>query len=96
MQHACERDGSITALRYLAVRYGAAELDHCLTAQLETQANDCVVCAYSARSVDLLARAAYVKHQVEEKAVTVNEAIRELARRMRNVQQMKQQGGTLQ
>ena len=92
MRHAGERDGSITTLRYLAVRYGAAELDRCLTAQLETQTNDCVACANSARSVDLLARAAYVKNQVEEKGVTVNAALRELARRMRNVQQMKRSG----
>jgi hypothetical protein len=92
MKPACERGSSIKALRDLAGFYGAAELNRCLTAQLETQTNGCVVCADSARTVDLLAWAAYVKNRVEEKGVTVNGAIRELGCRMRRAQQMKLQG----
>ena len=88
MKSACERGSSIKAVRDLARCYGAAELNHCLTTQIETQTNGCVVCADSSRSVDLLARAAYVKNRVEEKGVTVNEAIRELGRKMRGVQQV--------
>lgn len=74
MKPACEQGSSIKALRDLAGFYGAAELNRCLTAQLETQTNDCGVCADSARTVDLLAWSASVKNRVEEKGVTVNEA----------------------
>ena len=96
MKPVCARGTSIKVVRELARSYGAAALDRCLTAQIETQTNDCVVCVDSARSVDLLARAVYVKNRVEEKGVTFNEAMRELGLKMRSVQQMKDQGGTFQ
>ena len=96
MKPVCERGSAIKSVRDLARSYGTAALNRCLTAQLETQTNGCVVCADRTRSVDLLARAAYVKNRVEEKGVTVNEAIRESGGKMRGVQQMKHQGGTLQ
>jgi hypothetical protein len=89
MKHAGERGSAIKVVRDLARFYGAAALNRCLAAQLEMQTNGCVVCADNARSVDLLARAAYVKNRVEEKGATVNEAIRELGRKMRGVQQVK-------
>lgn len=89
MKQACERATYIKDVRSLARSFSAAELNRCLAAQIDRQMNGCAVCAVSSHSVDLLARAVYVKTMVEEKGVTVKAAMRELGRKMRSVQQMK-------
>lgn len=89
MKQNCGQTGRISHVRALAQGFSAAELDRCLARQIEWQANRCLVCADSVMSVDLLARAVYVRNQVEEAGVTLDQALRELGHRMRRVHQMK-------
>ena len=90
MKQACKQGRYIKDVRALARFFSTAELNRCLASQIDRQTNGCAVCADSSRSVDLLARAVYVKTMVEEKGVTVKEAMRELGRKMRSIQQMKE------
>ena len=92
MQQACEREPRFGRVRALALDFSAEELDRCLQQQIDTAGNECMVCTDSTQSLDLLARAAYVRNGVEETGITLTGALRELGRRMRRVHQWAEQG----
>lgn len=83
------RGTPVSFVRALAQALSTAELEHCLAEQIEAHKNSCVVCADHALSVDLLARATYVRNRVDGAGVTLNQALRDLGRRMRRVYEFK-------
>lgn len=87
MKQTCAPGMGMAKVRRLAESFTAAELNRCLDAQIDTQANACMACLNNAQALDLLARAAYVRHKVETGGDTVNGAMRELGRRMRRLLQ---------
>ena len=88
MKQDCRQAGRISHIRALAQNFSAAELDHCLARQIEMQSNRCLVCADNVMSVDLLARAAWVRNLVEKTGVTPDQALRKLGHRMRRVHRL--------
>jgi hypothetical protein len=80
-----KRDIYIREIRELAKRFTPEEIDICIAQQLETGENVCRVTGPTDRVIDELAKAHLVRNLME-KGAPLNEAVRELARRIRLVQ----------
>jgi len=83
-------DLHLAEIRVLAQRFRPDELEACISDQLRTGANVCEPSGRTEEIVGVLAKAEFVK-ALTEKGFTLSEAIREIGRRMRAVQQ---QGGS--
>jgi hypothetical protein len=81
-----DRDVTIATIRRLARQFDADELARCLEDELRLGGNECVRDGSRDEIVGELAKAEFVRHQVE-RGVALPDAIRELARRIRAVQQ---------
>lgn len=80
-------------IRELAARYSAAELDACLNAEITEGVNACHVEGDVGDVVNTLAEAEFVRERVEDGA-SLPDAVRELARRMRAVQELGSAAGS--
>lgn len=76
----------LAEIRALAQRFSPDELEACIRDQLEEGANVCEPSGRMEEIVGVLAKAEFVK-ALMEKGFTLSEAMRELGRRMRAVQQ---------
>jgi hypothetical protein len=76
----------LAEIRALAQRFSAEELEACIGDQLEKGANLCGPSGQTEEIIDVLARAEFVKVYMS-KGATLREAVRELGRRIRAVQQ---------
>jgi hypothetical protein len=83
-------DLHLAEIRALAQRFEPDELEACIRDQLEEGANVCEPSGRTEEIVGVLAKAEFVK-VLMEKGTTLPEAMRELGRRIRAVQQ---QGGS--
>jgi hypothetical protein len=79
-------DLHLAEIRALAQRFSPDELEACIRDQLEEGANVCEPSGRTEEIVGVLAKAEFVK-ALMEKGFTLSEAMRELGRRMRAVQQ---------
>jgi len=77
----------ITAVRELVRAFSIKQLDSCLNEQIAGQSNNCIANRPENEPVDILARAAYVKGLMEQ-SMTLSQAMRELGRNMRALQEM--------
>jgi uncharacterized protein YoaH (UPF0181 family) len=77
----------VKEIRELARRYTAEEIEACIAQQLGAGTNPCEAGESTTEIVNVLAKAEYVQHLMQEKGMTIGEAIRELGRRIRAVQQ---------
>jgi hypothetical protein len=75
---------NMSTVRSLAERYSYEQLDACLQAEISGGINRCVDRADRDIAIDLLARAGQVR-QLLDGGMVVNEAMRELGRRMRQI-----------
>jgi hypothetical protein len=80
------QDMHIGEIRELAKRFTPQQLEDCIGRQLSEGSNPCDTEASVEETINVLAKAEYVKHLVEQ-GMSVNEAIRELGRRVRAAQQ---------
>lgn len=83
-------DFHLAEIRALAQRFSPEELEACIRDQLEAGANVCEPSGKTEEIVGVLAKAEFVKARMAQ-GTTLPEAIRELGRRIRAVQQ---QGGS--
>lgn len=79
-------DLHLAEIRTLAQRFSPEELEACIRDQIEEGANVCAPSGRTEEIVGILAKAEFVK-ALMKKGCTLSEAIRELGRRMRAVQQ---------
>ena len=79
-------DLHLAEIRALAQRFRPEELEACIRDQLEEGANVCEPSGRTEEIVGVLAKAEFVK-ALTEKGFTLSEAVRELGRRIRAVQQ---------
>lgn len=79
-------DLHLAEVRALAQRFGPDELEACIRDQLEEGANVCESSGRTEEIVGVLAKAEFVKARMAQGA-TLPEAMRELGRRIRAVQQ---------
>jgi hypothetical protein len=75
----------IATIRRLARQFDADELERCLQSELRLGDNECIRDGTRDEIVGELAKAEFVRQQVE-RGVALPDAIRELARRIRAVQ----------
>jgi hypothetical protein len=76
---------AIATIRRLARQFDADQLERCLQEELQLGDNECIREGSRDEIVGELAKAEFVRHQVE-RGVALPDAIRELARRIRAVQ----------
>jgi hypothetical protein len=77
----------VKEIRQLVRRFSPEQIDQCLGQQLETGVNVCLKDASSEKIISELAKAGFVRELVE-KGVSLPDALRELAHRMREFLQM--------
>jgi phosphoribosyl-ATP pyrophosphohydrolase len=76
----------VREIKELAKKFSPEQIEGCIGQELETGANVCLRDESSEKVVNELAKAQFVRALVE-KGVPLADALRELARRMRQVQQ---------
>jgi len=77
---------NVKEIKELAKRFSPAEIEGCITQQLETGANVCLKSELTEKVINELAKAEFVKGLMAE-GMSLAEALRELAKRMRRVQE---------
>lgn len=77
----------IREVRELARRFSAAQIEGCIQHQLDEGSNPCAPDGSAEEAMSVLAKAEYVRHLMEERDLSLSEAIRELGRRIRALQQ---------
>lgn len=75
----------IAELREIARKYSAEDIERCITTQVETGENVCVKGMDTDAIIDELSKAEYVRKLTEE-GMSLADALRELAHRMRLIQ----------
>ncbi len=73
-------------IRDLAKRFTPEQIEGCITQQVETGENVCLRDASSEKIINELSKAAFIRELMEKKGMSLPDALRELARRMRQVQ----------
>lgn len=77
----------VKEIRELAKRFTPEEIESCITQQLETGKNVCLRNPSTEYIINELSKAGFVKNLMAE-GMELADALRELARRMRNIQNM--------
>ncbi|MBF0345281.1 MAG: hypothetical protein HQL06_13760 [Nitrospirae bacterium] len=72
-------------VRDLANRFTPQEIDTCITQQLQEGINECKMGLTTDHVINELSKAEFVRKRMEE-GVTLTDAMRELAKKIRNVQ----------
>ena len=80
-----DKKNMMTMVRELVTVFDKSRLDRCLNHSIENNPNSCVDMGENSDNVNILAKAVYIREKVDG-GETVNNAIRELGRRMRQVQ----------
>ena len=76
------QDMHIKEIRELAKRFSPEELERCMNQQLNEGCNSCDTEASAEETMNVLAKADYVRHLIDG-GMSLGEAIRELGRRIR-------------
>lgn len=79
---------SLKEIRALARKFSAGEIELCIIEHIERGRNICIRNRTAKEVVNELARSAFVRSMMEEHGMTLGEALRELARRMRKTHEM--------
>ena len=74
-------------IRELARKYSPDQIEGCITQQIETGKNVCMADADSVRIVNELAKASFIRKRMEE-GMSLPDAIRELAKKMREFMEL--------
>ena len=83
-----ERDGiHLREIRELAGRFSGPQIEGCIHHQLDSGDNPCAPNESAERAMGVLAKAEYVRHLMDDRGYSLSQAIRELGRRIRQVQQ---------
>lgn len=77
---------NISEIKEIAKRFTPEQIEGCITQQIETGKNICLINKSSEKIIDELSKAEFVKNLME-KGMSLADALRELAGRMRLMQQ---------
>ncbi len=77
---------NISEIKEIAKRFTPEQIEGCITQQIETGKNICLINESSEKIIDELSKAEFVKNLME-KGMSLADALRELAGRMRLMQQ---------
>lgn len=76
---------NVSEIKELAKKFSPEEIERCITQQIETGENVCLKDESSEKVINELSKAEFVR-DLMEKGMNLADALRELARRMRQVQ----------
>lgn len=77
-------------IRELAKKFTPEQIEGCITQQIETGENVCLRDASSEKIINELSKAAFIRELMEKEGMSLPDALRELASRMRQVQSGKE------
>lgn len=77
---------NIKEIKKLAEKYPVEKIEACINEVIETGQNSCDVSGDTLEVINTLAKAEYVRKLMEEKGLSEIEALRELARKIRQIQ----------
>lgn len=80
--------GDFREIKEIANRYTPEEIEGCITQQIETGRNICLTDATSQRIINELSKASFIRQKIEE-GMTLPDAVRELAERMRRFSEVR-------
>lgn len=80
-----KQDIHIAEIRHLASSFTPDEIEQCIEQQIEEGANVCDATGPTEKVINELSKAAFVR-ELMDKGMSLSDAIRELARRIRRVQ----------
>lgn len=80
-----KQDIRIKEIRELAQRFTPEEIERCILQQIKEGINVCNITGSTEHIVNELSKAEFVR-ELTDKGMTINDAVRELARRIRIVQ----------
>ncbi len=82
----------LRVVRELASLFDTEQLEHCLESEVAGGQNSCLMHdhPFDMETVNALAEAQVVRDYMEQHSVSLNEALRELARRMRHFSEVPQ------
>jgi len=78
----------VREIRELAERFSPGQIEQCIGKQLETGANVCLRSESTEKVVNELAKAQFIRKLIDQ-GISLPDALRELARRMRELQKEK-------
>ncbi len=73
----------IKEIKELAQKYRPDQIERCITQQLETGENVCIVDETTEKVIGELSKASFIRRMMDEKGMTLPDALRELSNRMR-------------
>lgn len=76
----------IREIREIAKRFTPEEIEGCITEQMETGKNICLLSDTTEKTINELAKAEFVRNLMDKEGMSLADALRELARRMRLLQ----------
>lgn len=76
----------IKEIKEIAKRYTPEQIEGCITQQIETGKNICVEDSETEKIINDISKASFVRERME-RGMSLADALRELARRMRRIQQ---------
>ncbi|TAL24952.1 MAG: hypothetical protein EPN94_06185 [Nitrospirae bacterium] len=76
-------DTEVREIKELAKKFTPRQIEGCITQQLETGENICLRNEAAEKVISELAKAEFVRELMAEKGISLADALRELARRMR-------------
>ena len=76
----------IKEIKELAKKYSVEKIEECINEVIESGKTSCEVSGDTIEMINTLAKAQYVRELMEKKGMTEIEAIRELARKIRQIQ----------
>ena len=77
---------NIKEIKELARKYSVEKIEACINEALESGKTSCEVSGDTLEIINTLAKAQYVRELIEKKGFSEIEAIRELARKIRQIQ----------
>ena len=76
----------VKEIRDLARRFSGEQIEGCIHHQLDAGNNPCAPSESAEAAMDVLAKADYVRHLMDDQGYTLSQALRELGRRIRRMQ----------
>ncbi|OGW27582.1 MAG: hypothetical protein A2X59_10195 [Nitrospirae bacterium GWC2_42_7] len=74
----------VREIRELSKKFTPEQIEGCITQQLETGRNICVINSSTEETINELAKAQFVRDRVD-KGISLGDALRELAEKMRQI-----------
>jgi hypothetical protein len=81
-----EKEFGLKEIKVLAKQFSPQEIETCINQQIVSSSNTCDISGPSEPVITVLSKAEYVKRLMQQEDMSLNDAVRELAKRIRDLQ----------